>query len=604
VHVSRREETQYSRGRNTFLSPVSIFSSSFLSTSMMSRFTRYLALVSTLSAVAAHPYLENDFGESVFARANNESKSDNRKCHTNNGLLASSFHPPLYTEYDRPQIHFSPSSGFMNDPNGLVKSGDTWHMYFQYNPTAMVAGNQHWGHATSKDLYTWNNHPPAISPDGDGQGIFSGSAVLDVNNTSGFFDNSTEPDHRFIAIYTLNTDTEQNQNIAYSSDGYNYTKYEGNPVITLNTTQFRDPKVFFDEGTSQWIMTVSHPQAYQIGFYASADLKTWTELSRFGPAGLLGFQYECPDLVQVPVQGGAKDGQMVWVLIVSVNPGMPLGGSAVQYFIGDWNGTEFTAQDAVARIADFGKDWYAAQTWYNAPAGKTIGIGWASNWEYTNVAPTSPYRSIMSTPRELKLIWSQLNPMKWGYQLAQLPYDLTSLSPETLAETTTSENKTVSLQGNGAFEIKANFSLSYNASINATYPTGEFKIYDTTNSGYLKVGFTFGDPISAYIDRRFAGRSFGDNNPYFTDRFSQQLAPLYRTPNDTTSDQLMEMRIVVDRTVTEVFLQHGIASSVVLTYWDDESRPAKVSVGLGEADTIKLDSLKVEAIHSTWPNCP
>ncbi|UZJ51496.1 hypothetical protein CBS101457_000816 [Exobasidium rhododendri] len=565
---------------------------------------RYLSLLSLLSSAFSHPFLENDFGGALLSRGNNGSNSVDRICRTSNSYQAISFSPPLYTESERPQIHYSPSSGFMNDPNGLVKSGDTWHMYFQYNPHAMVAGNQHWGHATSKDLYTWDNHLPVLYPEEVGQGIFSGSAVLDVNNTSGFFDDSTAPDHRFVAIYTLNTATDQSQNIAYSSDGYDYTKYEKNPVISLNTTQFRDPKVFYDGKTSQWIMTVSHPQDFQIGFYASTDLKTWKELSRFGPAGLLGFQYECPDLVQIPMQGGEKDGTMAWVLIVSVNPGMPVGGSAVQYFLGDWTGTDFIAQDAVARIADFGKDWYAAQTWYNAPEGKAIGIGWASNWQYTNVAPTSRYRSVMSTPRELKLLWSQLNPMKWGYQLAQLPYNIESLSPKTLIKTAKNTNQTVALHGNGAFEIKANFSLSSIASVNATNPTGEFKIYDATNAGHLKIGFTFGDPISVYVDRRFAGRSFGDNNPYFTDRFSQQVAPLYRTPNDTSSDQLMEMRILVDRTVTEVFVQHGLASAVVLTYWDDESRPAKVSVGLGEEDTIKLENLRIDAVHSTWPKCP
>lgn len=492
----------------------------------------------------------------------------------------------------------------MNDPCGLVKSGDTWHMYFQYNPTGLVAGNQHWGHATSKDLYTWENHLPSLSPAATGEGIFTGSAVLDVNNTSGFFDDSTLPENRFVAVYTLNTDTDQNQNIAYSTDGYNYTKYSANPIIDLNTTQFRDPKVIYDSQIQKWVMAVAHPQDYQVGFYTSSNLKEWTEVSRFGPAGLLGYQYECPNFVPVPVKGGDRDGQMTWMLLVSINPGMPLGGSAVQYFHGDWNGTHFAPADAVARIADFGKDWYAAQVFYNAPEGKAITFGWGSNWQYTNVVPTSPFRNIQSTPRELELVWSELNPMKWGYLLSQQPYNLNSISHQTIIKTDNSANKTISLNGDGAFEIRANFSITSSALTNATNPTGEFKIYDSCKKNYLKVGFTFGAPISLYVDRRFAGNSFADANPYFTDRFSQQISPLYRTPNDTTSDQLMEMKLIVDRTVTEVFAQRGTASALVLTYWDDDSLPSSVSVGLGEQDTIKLDSLVVRAYNSTWMKCP
>jgi beta-fructofuranosidase len=555
------------------------------------------------STVLAQPFLSEITSLSLFNPASKNSTNMLDASATRGqdiDTTSLSLNPPLYKESFRPQIHFSSGilGSFINDPNGLVKSGDTWHMYYQLNPTALVAGNQHWGHATSQDLYTWINHPPAISPE-KGQGIFSGSAVLDVNNTSGFFDNTTEPEKRFVAIYTLNTATNyQNQNIAYSSDGFNYTKYSGNPVIDINATQFRDPKVFYDDVTMQWIMTVSHSQDYQVGFYASSDLKSWSELSRFGPAGILGFQYECPDLLQVPVQGGDRDGQMAWLLVVSINPGMPLGGSSVQYFMGDWNGTHFVSQDAVSRIADFGKDWYATQSFYNAPAGKTISIGWASNWQYTNQAPTAPrYRGIMSTPRELNLVWSQLNPQKWGYQLTQMPYNLQSVSSKILATTTESANKTVALQGNGAFNVTAAFSLS--ATANATNPTGEFKIYDTGGKDFLKIGFTFGDPISLYIDRRFAGRSFADANPYFTDRFSQQLAPTYRITNDTSSDQLMEVNLIIDRTVTEVFAQGGIASAVVLTYWDNNAIPSKISVGLGE-DSIKLEKFEVVAINSTY----
>jgi beta-fructofuranosidase len=528
-----------------------------------------------------------------------------RPCRTSNGLDASSFTPPLYTEADRPQIHYSASSGFINDPNGLVKSGDTWHLYYQYNPYELVAGNQHWGHATSKDLYTWENHPPAISPGAKGEGIFTGSTVLDVNNTSGLFNDSTLPESRFVAIYTLNTAADQTQNIAFSVDGSNYTKYSGNPVVDLNTTQFRDPKVIYDELTSKWIMAVAHPSDYQVGFYSSSNLLQWTEVSRFGPAGLLGYQYECPNLVKVTVSGGDLDGQKTWLLLGSNNPGAPLGGSAVQYFYGDWNGTHFIAADAVARIADFGKDWYATQVFYNAPEEKAIAIGWASNWQYTNVAPTSPYRNTQSIPRELKMVWTELNPMKWGYTLSHTPYNLESIPHKTLLRSEgESRNHTVKLHGDGAFQINANFTISASALANTTNPTGEFKIYDSSDKkSFLKIGFTFGVPNSLYVDRRFAGHKFADDNPYFTDRFSQQVTSLSEDPMVASSRQRMEIEIIVDRTITEIFAQRGTASATVLTYWDDDHVPASMTVGLGN-DAITLEGMQVESIPSTWMKCP
>lgn len=563
-------------------------------------------LVSALDFTADRDEVELLMRNPFERRQDTNSSSSQGNCTTNNGLDPSTFTPPLYTESVRPQILYSPSSGFMNDPNGLVKSGDTWHIYYQYNPTALVAGNQHWGHATSRDLYTWTNFPPAIAPRNSSEGIFSGSAVLDVNNTSGFFNDSVPADSRFVAIYTLNTAEKEVQNIAYSSDGANYTLYENNPVIDSNTTQFRDPQVFWDARVSRWIMTVAYSQDFQIAFYSSTDLKSWREESRFGPAGILGNQYECPNLFPVPIQGGYRDGQMAWMLLVSINPGMPLGGSGVEYFFGDWNGTTFTPEDTVSRIADFGKDWYAPQVFNNGPTGQAITIGWASNWQYTNVVPTSPYRSTMSSPREMKLVWTALNPMKWGYQLAMQPYNLEAINSTMLTNTTDSANTTVALNGDGAFQIRANFSIPSAALTNATNgtnPTGEFRIFDTSNSSYLKVGFTFGNPIVVYVDRRFAGKTFADDNPYFTDRFSQQIQPIYQTANDTTSDQLMDMRIIVDRTVSEVFAQQGIASSVVLTYWDNESRPASVNLGLGDSN-IKLNNLMIDSIPGTWPQCP
>lgn len=560
----------------------------------------------------------------LFTRQQSIDQTNSTTCATSNGIDPASIQPPLYTENYRPQIHYSPSTGFMNDPNGLVKSGDTWHMYFQYNPNDTVAGFQHWGHATSKDLYSWQNHLPAIAPNSTDQGIFSGSAVLDVNNTSGFFNDSTPAQSRFVAIYTLNTPTDQNQNIAYSTDGQNYTKYSGNPVISLNTTQFRDPKVFWDEAQSQWVMAVSHSQDYQVGFYASKNLREWNELSRFGPSGILGFQYECPDLVQVPVSGGERDGQKAWVLVLSINPGAPLGGSFVQAFIGDWDGTNFKPWDGSTQIVDFGKDFYAAQTFYNAPNDQAILIGWASNWQYTNVVPTSPWRSSMTIPRQLMVRYIDMNPMHKGYQVTMQPYGLENVQKQSLTssgpsnssnvsaagmsalvarqmnENTTSSNgnQTVSLEGNGAFEILANF--SYPSTNYSNNPRAELRISTPNQGEYLNVGILYGDPTLVYIDRRFAGRAWSDSNPLFTDRFSQQFQSI--TTQDSTK-QIVKLHLIVDRTQSEVFAQDGVASASVLHFWDNDAKPSGLNVGLGD-DQIRLDSLQVNAINSTWPTCP
>lgn len=349
-------------------------------------------------------------------------------------------------------------------------------------------------------------------------------------------------------------------------------------------------------------MTVAHPQDFEVGFYSSNNLLQWKELSRFGPAGLLGFQYECPDLVKIPVEGGELDGKMMDVLIVSVNPGAPLGGSSVEYFIGTWDGERFVPFDDRVQIADFGKDFYAAQTWYNAPHGQTIGIGWASNWQYTNEVPTSPWRSVMSTPRQMKIQWTQLNPMKWGYKLAMLPYyptDLESSSSNGLS--TTSKNQSAILKGNGAFEVLAKFSLPAQKS-QAAFPNVQMRIFTQEKDQYLTIGFTFGDPISLYVDRRFAGRKWADENPYFTDRMSQHISPVYKVSNDTSSDATVELLLIIDRTITEVFAQNGTSSATVLHYWDNKALPHMVELGIA-SDAIQIDDLQMRAIEKTMPNC-
>ena len=248
-----------------------------------------------------------------------------------------------------------------------------------------------WGHATSTDLYNWHEQPVAIACTPT-SGIFSGSAVVDINNTSGFGTTDNPP---IVAIYTEHQNDESNQSqcLAFSVDeGATFTKYEGNPVLDINAKNFRDPKVQWID--NQWIMTVALANDYKISFYSSPDLKSWTHLSNFGPAAEVGGVWECPDLIQFDDK---------WVLLVSLNPGGYQIGSGTQYFIGQWNGKEFIADDLQTRWLDYGRDNYAGVTFSNAPDKKKIFLGWMSNWHYAGKVPTDPWRSAMTLPRELSL---------------------------------------------------------------------------------------------------------------------------------------------------------------------------------------------------------
>jgi fructan beta-fructosidase len=291
----------------------------------------------------------------------------------------------------RPQFHFTPDRNWMNDPNGLVYYKGKYHLFFQHNPQANVWGNMSWGHATSADLYHWQEQPVAIACTPT-SGIFSGSAVVDINNTSGFGTTDNPP---IVAIYTEHQNDESNQAqcLAFSVDeGATFTKYEGNPVLDINAKNFRDPKVQWID--NQWIMTVALANDYKISFYSSPDLKSWTHLSNFGPAAEVGGVWECPDLIQFDDK---------WVLLVSLNPGGYQVGSGTQYFIGQWNGKEFIADDVQTRWLDYGRDNYAGVTFSNAPDNKKIFLGWMCNWHYAGKVPTDPWRSAMTLPRELSL---------------------------------------------------------------------------------------------------------------------------------------------------------------------------------------------------------
>ncbi|MGM9719973.1 MAG: DUF4980 domain-containing protein, partial [Prevotella sp.] len=298
------------------------------------------------------------------------------------------------TEKHRPIYHQTPKWGWMNDPNGMFYKDGVWHLYFQYNPYGSKWENMSWGHSTSTDLVNWKHEPLALFGDGLGT-IFSGSCVIDKNNTAGYGDSTV------VAFYT-SAGPSQTQSMAYSTDGgKTFTKYENNPIITSPSRDFRDPHVFWNEEAGFWNMILAAGQEMQI--FSSSNLKDWKHESDFGAQyGNHGGVWECPDLMKMKVAGTDKE---KWMLICNINPGGPFGGSATQYFIGEFDGHAFTCEDepSETKWMDYGKDHYATITFDNAPEGRHVAVAWMSNWQYANQVPTKQYRSANSIARDLGL---------------------------------------------------------------------------------------------------------------------------------------------------------------------------------------------------------
>jgi levanase/fructan beta-fructosidase len=294
----------------------------------------------------------------------------------------------------RPLYHHTPPYGWMNDPNGMFYKDGVYHLYYQWNPYGSQWENMHWGHSTSRDLLNWNDEGLAIAPDALGT-IFSGSCVVDKNNTAGFGEGAV------VAFYT-SAGENQTQSMAYSTDnGKTFTKYTGNPVLAADVPDFRDPKVFWNPEAGKWNLILAAGQEMRI--YSSANLKEWAYESSFGQGyGNHGGVWECPDLIKLQVRGTDKQ---KWLLICNINPGGPFGGSATQYFVGRYDGHRFTCESKpeTTKWMDYGKDHYATVTFDNAPDGRHVALAWMSNWQYANQVPTKQYRSANSVPRDLDL---------------------------------------------------------------------------------------------------------------------------------------------------------------------------------------------------------
>ena len=422
----------------------------------------------------------------------------------------------------RPLFHFTPAKGWMNDPNGMIYLNGQHHLFFQHYPDGTVWGPMHWGHATSSDLVQWKEQPIALYPDSIGM-IFSGSAVLDKNNTSGLGRSGIAP---LVAIYTQHnmpgekagrTDF-QNQSIAYSLDeGKTWTKYAGNPVLkTPNLKDFRDPKVIWHEPTQKWIMNLA--VADHVEFYSSPNLINWTKESEIGKNLFAhGGVWECPDLLSFN-----HFGKTIWVLLVSMNPGGPNGGSATQYIVGDFDGHEFKPYTTDIKWMDYGPDNYAGVTFSNLGDRKIL-IGWMSNWNYANVVPTEKWRSAMTVPRELSLVKQASNSNQ--FLLVSTPVkELKNAFVQIVSKENVIPNR---------IDIK---------DIKATH----FEIIlSNTYNEKLIVGY-HADKKQFYIDRTNAGVS--NFNPGFA---AAAVAPrLSFTMN-------MDLSILLDKTSIELFADGG-----------------------------------------------
>ena len=430
----------------------------------------------------------------------------------------------------RPRYHFTPPQNFMNDPNGLVFYDGEYHLFYQHNPFGDVWGHMSWGHAVSRELVYWEHLPVALHEE-NGLMIFSGSAVVDWQNTSGFGRDNDPP---LIAIYTGHSEEEQNQNIAYSSDqGRTWIKYEGNPILSIGARDFRDPKVFWHDPSQKWVMVTVLSDQHKVRFDSSLDLKHWTHLSDFGPSGAVDGLWECPDLFPLAVEGQPE--VIKWVLKVDA-----LKGTGAQYFIGDFDGTRFisdTTDEAILRL-DYGSDFYAAQSWSDESDDRRIWIAWLNNWHYANFIPTFPWRGLFSIPREL-----HLRKFPDGLRLIQKPIQELQELRQSLYHVTDSNVVIVNSQ-------LAKIKMDISAEIQVEFTLGiarEFEIKICTGDAEETVIGYDAQAQEMFLDRCHSGDS----------AFSDKFAGVYRAPLVPEQGKI-NLHIFVDSCSVEVFANNGL----------------------------------------------
>ncbi len=472
----------------------------------------------------------------------------------------------------RPLYHHAPIYGWMNDPNGMFYKDGVWHLYYQYNPYGSKWQNMTWAHSTSTDLVNWKHEPIAISPDGLGA-IFSGSTVIDFNNTAGFGKDAV------VSLYT-SAGTSQMQSLAYSKDdGMTFTKLASNPVLVLES-EARDPNMFWNEATGEWNLVLAHALDHEMLFFTSPDLKTWTLQSGFGKG--LGAQdgvWECPDLFELPVEGSDET---KWVLICNLNPGGPFGGSGIQYFVGDWDGKKFTADtdadgNVVTRWLDFGKDNYALVSWHNAPEGRRTAIGWMSNWQYAAEVPTMQFRSANTLPREIGLFR--------GPDGAIYASSAPSPELEALRGALAKKESKVSLNSKGRrYNLPVENDGVCEILLDLDGQASDSIVVTLANKAGEKVDLTYNPKAHTFsFDRRESGLvDFSESFPAVT------VAPTFETNGQ------VELRIFVDRSSIEVFGDNGKFAMTNLVFPTEPYSTLSVASFGGKArmTSLKIYSLK------------
>lgn len=481
--------------------------------------------------------------------------------------------PIAFNEPHRPQIHFTPPAHWMNDPNGLVYYNGTYHLFYQYYPDSTVWGPMHWGHATSTDLVHWQHQPIALYPDSLGY-IFSGSGVVDSNNTSGFGKDGKIP---LVAIFTHHDPKGekegktnfQNQSIAYSLDeGKTWTKYEHNPVLkNPGIKDFRDPKVSWNEVANKWIMTLATLD--RISFYSSPNLKDWTKESEFGVGiGAHGGVWECPDLFSFDYEG-----KKIWILIVNLNPGGPNGGSATQYFVGDFDGHTFIPFTTETKWLDYGPDEYAGVTYSNVGS-RRLFLGWMSNWLYGQMVPTEKWRSAMTVPRDLSL-------EKVGdkYFVRSMPVaELDKLSEQS----TSLENIDAS-----NFDFKAKTGkLSGPAKLNLSS--------DQIESFTITLSNEQGEKLVIGFDK--------SSNNYFIDRtksgnvnFEKDFAAKHSAPRISNKPNI-DLTLVIDNASVELFADNGLSVMTEIFFPNN----LYSNINIQSNDHFKIKTLQFTKLKSIY----
>ncbi|MXV44908.1 glycoside hydrolase family 32 protein [Saccharibacter sp. 17.LH.SD] len=466
----------------------------------------------------------------------------------------------FYERLYRPHIHFSPSVGFINDPCGLVYDGKLYHLYYQFRPMHNLLNEVDWGHAVSPDLYQWEDREHAIVNSDEKGMAFTGSVVMDRQNISSLFPSGKSPASPdkmaggLVALYTrdnrsIRKDHTSVIHAAWSGDdGDHYEDFAHNPVLDLKDPDTRDPQVFWHEPTKMWVLVLASAYKHQVLFYGSTDLIKWELLSVFGPAGDLGVEFECPNLVELEIEG---EKTKKWVLFISLNPGSPQGGSSTQYFVGSFDGRTFTPDNSVMGFTDFAKDSYAVQIFNDAPDGLKCGISWFGNWQYCFFQPPKNWTGVMTLPREFHLRRNEIGlPI-----LIQRPIGIDSLISTVLVSSqfhTEYEKKSeqsLSIPTDAAIDVRLAVDVMYSVE-----PNGWFEIEFSNKEGeILSLGYQR-QTKSFWIDR---GGLEGFSNHTFTDKFAASL------PRDSKG---VEVQIILDGCTLEVYLNDGAGVGTCLIF--------------------------------------